>query len=156
MARRRRAEIRSLEPDLVYTDTTVTAFINKMMRDGKKNQASRIFYGACRLVQDRSGQEPHKVFRQAIDNVKPRTEVKSRRSRSVRGGPSRCRCAGWWPPPTHGPSGPLSNGWQESCWTLLPVVAAPSRNVKMSSGWPKQTEPTPTIGGDVWQPRPVC
>ncbi len=79
MARRRRAEVRSLEPDLVYTDTTVTAFINKMMRDGKKNQASRIFYGACRLVQDRSGQEPHKVFRQAIDNVKPRIEVKSRR-----------------------------------------------------------------------------
>lgn len=79
MGRRRRAEIRQLEPDLVYSDTTVTAFLNKMMRDGKKNLASRIFYGACRLVQERSGQEPLKVFRQAIDNVKPRIEVKSRR-----------------------------------------------------------------------------
>lgn len=79
MARRRRAEIRKLEPDLVYSDTTVTAFVNKLMRDGKKNLASRIFYAACRLVQDRSGQEPLKVFRQAVDNVKPRTEVKSRR-----------------------------------------------------------------------------
>ncbi len=79
MGRRRRAEVRRLETDLVYNDTTVTAFINKMMRDGKKNLASRIFYAACRLVQDRSGQEPLKVFRQAIDNVKPRTEVKSRR-----------------------------------------------------------------------------
>ncbi|MCA9837068.1 MAG: 30S ribosomal protein S7 [Trueperaceae bacterium] len=79
MARRRRAEIRTVEPDLVYSDTTVTAFINKLMRDGKKNLASRVFYGACRLIQERSGQEPLKVFRQAVDNVKPRIEVKSRR-----------------------------------------------------------------------------
>jgi small subunit ribosomal protein S7 len=79
MARRRRAEIRKLEPDLVYSDTTVTAFVNKLMRDGKKNLASRIFYASCRLIQDRSGQEPLKVFRQAVDNVRPRIEVKSRR-----------------------------------------------------------------------------
>ncbi|CAN5778293.1 30S ribosomal protein S7 [soil metagenome] len=79
MARRRRAEIRPIEPDLVYADTTVTSFINKMMREGKKNLSSRIFYGACHLVQERSGQEPLKVFRQAVDNVKPRIEVKSRR-----------------------------------------------------------------------------
>jgi small subunit ribosomal protein S7 len=79
MGRRRRAEVRRLEPDLVYSDTTVTAFINKLMRDGKKNLASRIFYGACRLIQDRSGQEPLKVFRQGLDNIKPRIEVKSRR-----------------------------------------------------------------------------
>jgi small subunit ribosomal protein S7 len=79
MGRRRRAEIRTLEPDLVYSDTSVTAFVNKLMRDGKKNLASRIFYGACRLIQDRSGQEPLKVFRQAVDNVRPRIEVRSRR-----------------------------------------------------------------------------
>ncbi|MFU8890018.1 MAG: 30S ribosomal protein S7 [Trueperaceae bacterium] len=79
MARRRRAEIRKLEPDLVYSDTTVTAFVNKLMRDGKKNLASRIFYASCRLIQERSGQEPLKVFRQAVDNVRPRIEVKSRR-----------------------------------------------------------------------------
>ena len=78
MGRRRRAEIRRLEPDLVYSDTTVTAFVNKLMRDGKKNLASRIFYGACRLIQDRSGQEPLKVFRQGLDHIKPRIEVKSR------------------------------------------------------------------------------
>ena len=79
MGRRRRAEVRKLEPDLVYSDTTVTAFINKLMRDGKKNLSSRIFYGACRLIQERSGQEPLKVFRQGIDNVRPKIEVKSRR-----------------------------------------------------------------------------
>src|SRR5690625_462025 len=79
MARRHRAEVRKLEPDLVYNDTTVTAFINKIMRDGKKNLARRIFYGACRLIQERTGQEPLKVFRQALDNVRPRIEVRSRR-----------------------------------------------------------------------------
>ncbi|MCY4354028.1 MAG: 30S ribosomal protein S7 [Truepera sp.] len=79
MARRRRAEIRKLDPDLVYSDTTVTAFINKLMRDGKKNLARQIFYSACRLIQERSGQEPLKVFRQALENVRPRIEVKSRR-----------------------------------------------------------------------------
>lgn len=79
MARRRRAEVRTLEHDIVYNDVLVTAFINKLMRDGKKNLASRIFYSSCRLIQDRSGQEPLKVFKQALDNVRPRIEVKSRR-----------------------------------------------------------------------------
>lgn len=79
MARRRRAEVRPIQPDLVYQDVLVSAMINRIMRDGKKNLASRIFYGACRLVQERTGQEPLKVFRQAFDNVKPRVEVRSRR-----------------------------------------------------------------------------
>ncbi|BDP40401.1 30S ribosomal protein S7 [Deinococcus aetherius] len=79
MARRRRAEVRPIQPDLVYQDVLVSAMINRIMRDGKKNLASRIFYGACRLVQERTGQEPLKVFKQAYDNVKPRVEVRSRR-----------------------------------------------------------------------------
>ncbi|WP_019586273.1 30S ribosomal protein S7 [Deinococcus apachensis] len=79
MARRRRAEVRPIQPDLVYQDVLVSAMINRIMIDGKKNLASRIFYGACRLVQERTGQEPLKVFRQAFDNVKPRVEVRSRR-----------------------------------------------------------------------------
>ena len=79
MARRRRAEVRPVQPDLVYQDVLVSAIINRIMRDGKKNLASRIFYGACRLVQERTGQQPLKVFKQAYDNVKPRVEVRSRR-----------------------------------------------------------------------------
>ena len=77
--RRRRAEVRQLQPDLVYGDVVVSAFINKMMRDGKKNLAARIFYEACRIIQEKTGQEPLKVFKQAVDNVKPRMEVRSRR-----------------------------------------------------------------------------
>jgi small subunit ribosomal protein S7 len=49
------------------------------MVDGKKNLASRIFYGACKVIQDKSGNEPLKVFKTAFDNIKPRVEVRSRR-----------------------------------------------------------------------------
>ncbi|NTY00219.1 30S ribosomal protein S7 [Deinococcus sp. JMULE3] len=79
MARRRQAEVRVIQPDLVYQDVLVSALINRIMRDGKKNLASRIFYGAMKLVQERTGQESLKIFRQAYDNVKPRVEVRSRR-----------------------------------------------------------------------------
>lgn len=79
MARRRRAEVRKLEPDLVYGDAVVTAFINKLMKAGKKNLAARIFYEACRIIQEKTGQEPLKVFKQAVENVKPKMEVRSRR-----------------------------------------------------------------------------
>ena len=79
MARRRRAEVRKLPPDLVYGDVVVTAFINKIMRDGKKNLAARIFYDACKIIQERTGQEPLKVFKAAVENAKPRMETRSRR-----------------------------------------------------------------------------
>lgn len=79
MSRRRQAEVRPLSPDLVYGDVVVSAFINRIMREGKKNLAARIFYDACKIIQEKSGQEPLKVFRQAVDNVRPRVEVRSRR-----------------------------------------------------------------------------
>ncbi|WP_309571059.1 30S ribosomal protein S7 [Deinococcus sp.] len=79
MARRRQAEVRPILPDLVYQDVLVSAMINRIMQDGKKNLASRIFYGAMKLVQERTGQESLKIFKQAYDNVKPRVEVRSRR-----------------------------------------------------------------------------
>ncbi|CAM4263051.1 MULTISPECIES: 30S ribosomal protein S7 [Deinococcus] len=79
MARRRRAEVRPLQPDLVYQDVLVSATINRIMEDGKKNLASRIFYGAMKVVQERTGQESLKIFKQAMDNIRPRVEVRSRR-----------------------------------------------------------------------------
>lgn len=79
MARRRRAEVRPLLPDLVYQDVLVSATINRIMQDGKKNLASRIFYGAMSIVQERTGENPLKIYKQAFDNIKPRVEVRSRR-----------------------------------------------------------------------------
>lgn len=79
MSRRRQAEVRVLEPDQVYGDVVISALINRLMLDGKKNLASRIFYDACKIIQEKSGQEPLKVFKAAMDNVRPRVEVRSRR-----------------------------------------------------------------------------
>jgi small subunit ribosomal protein S7 len=79
MSRRRQADVRQLEPDAVYGDVVVAALINRMMKDGKKNLAARIFYDACKIIQEKSGQEPLKVFKAAMDNIRPRVEVRSRR-----------------------------------------------------------------------------
>jgi len=79
MARRRRAEVRELTPDAVYSSTLVEKFINSMMWDGKKNTASRIFYAAMQVMEEKSGEEALKVFRKAVENCRPLLEVKSRR-----------------------------------------------------------------------------
>jgi small subunit ribosomal protein S7 len=66
-------------PDPVFQSPLVTRFINNLMLDGKKSTAETIFYSAMDLVQKRADDEPLKVFRRAVDNVKPVLEVKSRR-----------------------------------------------------------------------------
>ncbi|HJQ99006.1 MAG TPA: 30S ribosomal protein S7 [Candidatus Polarisedimenticolaceae bacterium] len=70
---------REVLPDPVYQSPLVTRFINCLMHDGKKSTAESIFYGAMTIVQDRAKDDPVKVFRKAVDNVKPLLEVKSRR-----------------------------------------------------------------------------
>jgi small subunit ribosomal protein S7 len=80
MARRGHTPKRPPLPDPVFQSALVTRFINNLMFDGKKSVAETIFYGAMNLVKERSGdEEPLKVFRRAVDNVKPVLEVKSRR-----------------------------------------------------------------------------
>jgi small subunit ribosomal protein S7 len=79
MPRRRVAARREVLPDPVYNSTMVTRFINSMMWDGEKSVAESIFYGAMNQIQDKTKEDPLKVFKKAIDNVKPRVEVKSRR-----------------------------------------------------------------------------
>ena len=81
MARRREAPKRKLLPDPKYQDRLVTKFINALMLSGKKSTAERIIYGALDLVSQRTGEdeEPLAVFKKALENIKPRTEVKSRR-----------------------------------------------------------------------------
>ncbi|HEX8137882.1 MAG TPA: 30S ribosomal protein S7 [Pyrinomonadaceae bacterium] len=79
MPRRRVAERREVLPDPVYNNALVTKFINGVMWDGKKSTAERIFYDALTRVGEKTGEEPLKVFKRAIDNVRPTVEVKSRR-----------------------------------------------------------------------------
>ena len=79
MARRRVAGRREVLPDPIYNSTLVTKFINGMMWAGKKTTAEEIFYGAMEKIGERTGEEPLKVFKKAIDSVAPTLEVKSRR-----------------------------------------------------------------------------
>jgi small subunit ribosomal protein S7 len=79
MARRRVAERREILPDPIYNSTLVTKFINGMMWAGKKSIAEQIFYGAMEKIGEKTGEEPLKVFKKAVDSVAPTLEVKSRR-----------------------------------------------------------------------------
>ncbi len=79
MPRRRQAKKRTVLPDPVYNSELVTKFINCMMWDGKKTVSEKIFYSALELVGQRTKEDPLKVFKKAIENVKPQQEVKSRR-----------------------------------------------------------------------------
>ncbi len=79
MARRRKAEKRTLAPDPTYNSELVAKVINFTMRGGKKSTAERIVYGALNFISRKMSEEPIEVLIKAIDNMKPRVEVKSRR-----------------------------------------------------------------------------
>ncbi|MCO6051969.1 30S ribosomal protein S7 [Mesorhizobium sp. RP14(2022)] len=79
MSRRHSAEKREINPDPKFGDLVVTKFMNAVMYDGKKSVAETIVYGALDQVQSRTKQEPIGVFHQALDNVAPHVEVRSRR-----------------------------------------------------------------------------
>ena len=70
---------RELQPDPLYNDTLVTKFINNMMYGGKRSASQKIMYEALGVVQQKTQDDPLKVFKKAVDNVKPSLEVKSRR-----------------------------------------------------------------------------
>ena len=79
MPRRREIAKRELLPDALYGSPLVTKFINTIMSQGKRSTAERILYQSFDLIKERSGDDPLKVFKKAVDNVKPALEVKSRR-----------------------------------------------------------------------------
>jgi small subunit ribosomal protein S7 len=79
MPRRRVVAKRKILPDPKFQDRLVTKFVNDLMRKGKKSTAEAITYGAFTLIEDRAKEDPLKVFKKALDNVKPVLEVKSRR-----------------------------------------------------------------------------
>jgi small subunit ribosomal protein S7 len=79
MSRRHRAEKRDIIPDAKFADVIVTKFMNSIMHDGKKSIAEAIVYGAFESIQQKTRSEPLAVFKQALDNVAPSIEVRSRR-----------------------------------------------------------------------------
>lgn len=79
MSRKHRAKPREVLPDPRFQDVVVTKFINGIMYGGKKAVAEKVFYGALESIEKRTGEEPLKIFKKALSNVKPALEVKSRR-----------------------------------------------------------------------------
>jgi len=79
MSRRHRAEKREILPDPKFGNIVVTKFMNSVMYEGKKSVAENIVYGAFDLIEDKTKQNPLSVFQQALDNVMPSIEVRSRR-----------------------------------------------------------------------------
>ena len=79
MPRRREVPKRKILPDPKYKDQTIAKFINIMMLDGKKSIAEKIMYGALDIIKDRGNDDPVTVFNEALENVSPGVEVKSRR-----------------------------------------------------------------------------
>src|ERR1700735_1636599 len=79
MPRRRRPETREILPDPLYNSTLAEKFVNSMMWDGKKAISQGIFYGAMDRIRERSGDDPLKLFKKAVENTKPLLEVKTRR-----------------------------------------------------------------------------
>jgi small subunit ribosomal protein S7 len=79
MARRRVAEKREILPDPKFNSKLVSRFVSVLLKDGKMSTAERICYGAFDILKDKTGQDPLKVFKTAVENVKPLLEVKPRR-----------------------------------------------------------------------------
>ena len=79
MSRRHRAEKREIIPDPKFGDVVVSKFMNSVMYDGKKSEAEAIVYGALDTIEQKVRQDPVVVFHQALDNVMPQLEVRSRR-----------------------------------------------------------------------------
>lgn len=79
MPRRREVPKRQILPDPLYNSQLITKFVNVVMVDGKKSVAEQLLYRALDVIRERTEDDPLKVFKKAVDNVKPAVEVKSRR-----------------------------------------------------------------------------
>ena len=79
MSRRHRAEKREINPDPKFGDLVVSKFMNNLMYEGKKSVAEGIVYGAFDIIEARAKADPLPMFKQALDNVAPAVEVRSRR-----------------------------------------------------------------------------
>lgn len=79
MSRKHQAPIREVLADPIFDSKIVTKLINAIMLDGKKSTAQRILYSAFDTIKEKTGREPLEVFREAVDNITPQLEIRSRR-----------------------------------------------------------------------------
>lgn len=77
--RKRKPKVRIIAPDPRFGDTMVTRFVNNLMLMGKKSAAFKIFYDAMDIIKERTGEDPHEIWKNALTNATPQVEVRSRR-----------------------------------------------------------------------------
>ena len=77
--RKRKPKKRIIQPDPRFGDPVVTQFVNNIMLDGKKSGAYALMYGAMDIIQEKTGEDPHEMWKKALQNVTPAVEVRSRR-----------------------------------------------------------------------------
>src|SRR5215217_852764 len=126
MPRRAAPPKKKIAADPIYGSMLVQQLINKIMLDGKKSTSERIVYDALSYIEERTGTSPVQVLNNALDNIKPRLEVKSRRVggatyqvpvRWIPVGRTPWRCAGWWASPAPGARRRWAAGWRERSLT---------------------------------------
>ena len=120
MPRRREVPKREILPDPKYGSVEITKFINVIMLDGKKAVAERIVYGAFAQIEEKTGKSALEVFNNAINNVRPLVEVKSRRSAA-----SPSRCAGCASRPRAAPKSRCRSASPANCSTPAKIAAVP-------------------------------
>ena len=77
--RKRKPKLRTIMPDPRFGDPMVTQFVNNMMFNGKKSKTYQIFYDAMDLIQEKTGEEPHELWKKALNTAMPQVEVRSKR-----------------------------------------------------------------------------
>lgn len=77
--RKRKPKKRIINPDPRFNDILVTQFVNNLMMGGKKSTAFTVFYDALDLIKERTGEDPHEVWKTALNNITPAVEVRSKR-----------------------------------------------------------------------------
>ena len=150
MPRRREVPKREILPDPKYGSVEITKFINVIMLDGKKAVAERIVYGALAQIEEKTGQSAIEVFNNAINNVRPLVEVKSRRVGGanyqvpveVRFVASLSRCAGSVNRPRVVLKSRCRSDSPANCSTPLKTAAVPLRSAMKSIVWLKPTRPS--------------
>ena len=156
MSRRHRAEKREVLPDPTFGDILVTKFMNVLMIDGKKSAAEKIVYGAFDRISGRTGQEGVQVFHEALENVRPQVEVRSRRVGGatyqvpVEVRSERAQASGH---PLadqrvrNRSENTMTDRWQTNCWTPQALAGPRSRSAKTRTVWPKPTRRSRTTAG---------
>jgi small subunit ribosomal protein S7 len=156
MSRRRAAEKRDILPDPKFGDQIITRLMNAIMYHGKKSAAETIVYGAFDDIQKKTKGDPVKFFHDALQNVRPQIEVRSRRVGGatyqvpveVRSERSQALALRWIIEIARKRS--ENTGSRGSCSTPPTIVAPPSKSVKTRTRWPRPTKPFRITAGNRW------